>query len=142
MWAWEVERKVDLANGLVLAVLVDNGEVPSGTLGKFVEVLVGTGLHQRDAVDLHTLRFCLGAKFTRPGVRAAGHAIGHKAEICGGGLIPRAISIPLSQEVPDERGAFLTMRPESDSCWGEAFIQRARCPIPSGPQPPPAFFHR
>ena len=33
MWAWEVERKVDLANGLVLAVLVDNGEVPSGALG-------------------------------------------------------------------------------------------------------------
>ena len=80
MWAWKVERKVDLANGLVLAVLVDNGEVSSGALGKFVEVLVGTGLHQRDAVDLHALRFGLGAKFPCPSVRAAGHAIGHETD--------------------------------------------------------------
>ena len=89
MRAWEVERKVDLANGLVLAVLVDNGEVPSGALGKFVEVLVGTGLHQRDAVDLHALRFRLGAKFTRPNVRAAGHAIGHKADNLWRGAHPK-----------------------------------------------------
>ena len=44
-----------LANVLVLAVLVDDRESSPGALGKFVEILVGTRLHQRDAVDLDAL---------------------------------------------------------------------------------------
>ena len=47
--------KLALANVLVFAVLVDDGESSPGALGKFVEILVGTRLHQRDAVDLYAL---------------------------------------------------------------------------------------
>ena len=50
-----VMKKLALANVLVFAVLVDDGESSPGALGKLVEVVVGTRLHQRDAVDLHTL---------------------------------------------------------------------------------------
>ena len=37
--------KGDLANGLMLTVLIDDGEVASGALGQFVEILVSTWLH-------------------------------------------------------------------------------------------------
>ena len=51
----QVSEVVPLAHVLVLTVLVDHGKSPSGALGKFVEILVRTGFHERDAVDLHSL---------------------------------------------------------------------------------------
>ena len=54
-WAGWGLGEFALANVLVLAVLVDDGESSPGALGKFVEILVGTRLHQRDAVDLDAL---------------------------------------------------------------------------------------
>ena len=99
--------KGDLANGLMLTVLIDDGEVASGALGQFVEILVSTWLHQRDAVDLHSLGLRLGPKVAGPGVRTAGNAIGHEADDLGRRTHPKGHFDPLVPGGSRGEGCFL-----------------------------------